>query len=79
MEAVELILHLASSFTEYDIDDSDGVIMGIYSRCEEIISLVIRLCSEKEEEKRNIFNLERGFQKNRNRAYWRAIWWFVPD
>ena len=25
--------------------------MGIYSRCEEIISLVIRLCSEKEEEK----------------------------
>lgn len=51
MEAVELILHLASSFTEYDIDDSDGVIMGIYSRCEEIISLVIRLCSEKEEEK----------------------------
>lgn len=51
IEAVELILHLASSFTEYDIDDSDGVIMGIYSRCEEIISLVIRLCSEKEEEK----------------------------
>jgi hypothetical protein len=51
IEAVKLILHLASSFTEYDIDDSDGVIMGIYSRCEEIISLVIRLCSEKEEEK----------------------------
>lgn len=52
IEAVKLILHLASSFTEYDIDDSDGVIMGIYSRCEEIISLVIRLCSEKK--KKNI-------------------------
>ena len=67
MEAVELTLHLASSFTEYDIDDSDGIIMGIYSRCEEIISSAICLCSEKEEEKifqAVVYEVENNFDEN---------------
>lgn len=67
MEAVELTLHLASSFTEYDIDDSDSIIMGIYSRCEEIISSAICLCSEKEEEKifqAVVYEVENNFDEN---------------
>lgn len=67
MEAVELTLHLASSFTEYDIDDSDGIIMGIYSRCEEMISSAICLCSEKEEEKifqAVVYEVENNFDEN---------------
>ena len=71
MEAVELTLHLASSFTEYDIDDSDGIIMGIYSRCEEIISSAICLCSEKEEEKifqAVVYEVENNFPTRRKTA-----------
>ena len=67
VDAVELTLHLASTFTEYDVDDSNGIIMEIYSRCGEIISSVIILCNENEEE--NVFQAIAYEIENNNDEY----------